>query len=41
MGEALQEAWQLIPQSYFDAIIASMGRRVEAIQRAQGWHTKY
>jgi hypothetical protein len=40
MGEALQAAWLLILQSYFDAVIASMPRRVEAVLAANGWHTK-
>lgn len=41
LGEALQEAWLLIPQSYFNAVIESMSKRVEAVIAANGWHTKY
>jgi hypothetical protein len=41
LGEALLQAWRLIPQCYFDAVIESMKRRCEAVVRADGWHTKY
>jgi hypothetical protein len=41
MEDALVKAWQLIPQSYFDACWQSMGRRCEAVRVADGWHTKY
>ena len=40
-SKALVEAWQLIPQRYFDAVIESMPRRMEAVVASEGWHTKY
>lgn len=41
LGEALIKAWRLIEQHYFDAVLESMPRRVEALLAADGWHTKY
>lgn len=41
LSKALLQAWQLIPQSYFNAVIKSMKRRVEALVKANSWHTKY
>jgi transposase len=41
MGDALQKAWRLIPQEYFDAVVESMERRIVAVRVAGGWHTKY
>ena len=41
LSKALVEAWQLIPQRYFDAVIESMPRRMEAVVASEGWHTKY
>ena len=41
LSKALVEAWQLIPQRYFDAVIESMPRRMEAVVASEGWDTKY
>ena len=41
LAEALQKAWRLIPQRYFDAVLESIKRRYEAYVGADGWHTKY
>jgi hypothetical protein len=41
MARAIVEAWEAIPQSYIDGLMESMGRRVEAVRLAKGWHTKY
>ena len=41
LSKALVEAWQLIPQRYFDAVIESMPRCMEAVVASEGWHTKY
>jgi transposase len=37
----LQAAWDTIPKEFFDALIESMPRRIEACIKAEGWHTKY
>ncbi|KAG0645718.1 Transposable element Barney transposase [Hyphodiscus hymeniophilus] len=41
MEEALKKAWHLIPTSFFESLIESMERRVQAVIKADGWHTKY
>lgn len=41
LSKALVEAWQLIPQRYFDAVIKSMPRRMEAVEASEAWYTKY
>lgn len=38
---AIQEAWDAIPQEYFDRVGQSMQRRCEAVIAAKGWQTKY
>ena len=41
MEEALKEAWATIPISFFEELIESMPRRIQACIDANGWHTKY
>jgi len=41
LGKALKEAWERIPQKYFDALWQSMERRRTAVVQAKGWQTKY
>jgi hypothetical protein len=41
MEEALKEAWGTIPVSFFEELVESMERRVQACIDAKGWHTKY
>ena len=41
LGKALKEAWERIPQKYFDALWKSMERRCQAVVEAKGWQTKY
>ena len=41
MEEALKEAWAMIPVSFFEDLIESMPRRIQAYIDANGWHTKY
>jgi len=39
--DLIQRAWEDLGQDYFDQLVASMPRRVEAVIDAQGWYTKY
>ena len=41
MEEALKEAWATIPVSFFEELVESMPRRIQACIDADGWHTKY
>jgi transposase len=41
MEQALKEAWATIPVSFFEELVESMERRVQACIDANGWHTKY
>lgn len=41
LESCLQAAWDTIDQEYFDKLIKSMLKRVEACIAADGWHTKY
>ena len=41
MEEALKEAQATIPVSFFEELIESMPRRIQACIDANGWHTKY
>ena len=41
MEEALKEAWATIPVSFFENLVESIKRRVQACIDADGWHTKY
>jgi hypothetical protein len=38
---AAVEAWDAVPQDWIDNTIYSMPQRLEAVQKACGWHTKY
>jgi hypothetical protein len=39
LESCLQAAWDTIPQEFFDTLIESMPRRIEACIAAEGWHT--
>lgn len=41
LESCLQAAGDTIDQEYFDKLIKSMLKRVEACIAADGWHTKY
>jgi hypothetical protein len=41
LWEALNEEWVGIPQDYIDKLFDSVPRRVEALLKAKGGHTKY
>jgi transposase len=41
LEEALCKAWEALPDSLFESLISSMGRRIKACIEADGWHTKY
>ena len=41
MARAIIKAWEAIPQEYIDKLIEGMPRRVKAVRKAKGWHTKY
>ena len=41
LEQALQSAWDALPDSLFELLIESMPRRVQALIDAKGWHTKY
>ena len=41
LWEAVSEAWQTIPPARVQNLAASVARRVAAIRRARGGHTKY
>ena len=41
LEEALQSAWDALPNSLFESLIEGMPRRIQALLDAKGWHTKY
>jgi hypothetical protein len=41
IGECLQAAWSVLPQTLFDSLIKSIPAHVTACITAKGWHTKY
>ena len=41
LGRALQLAWESIPEDTLRRLGKSMRRRVQAVYKAKGWHTKY
>ena len=41
LWDALQSEWQRIDPEFIAKLYQSMPRRVEALKKAQGWHTKY
>ena len=41
LEEALQSAWNALPDSLFEGLVESMPRRIQALLDAKGWHTKY
>jgi hypothetical protein len=41
LESALQAAWDTIDKEVFDNLGTTMGHRIEACIKAEGWHTKY
>ena len=41
LASLLEQAWLEISQDYFDKLVESMPRRIEAVIAAGGWYTKY
>ena len=41
LARAIEEAWNVLDQEYIDNLIRGMSKRVEALRKAKGWHTKY
>ena len=41
LESCLQAAWDCLPDELFGKLWESMGRRIEAVIAADGWHTKY
>jgi len=41
LSAAIIDAWDAIPQTWLNNLIDSMPRRVEAVRKKKGWHTKY
>lgn len=39
--DIIKEEWSKIPLSYFQKLIEGMPRRVDALYKARGRHTKY
>ena len=37
----LQATWDCLPDDLFSKLYLSIGRRIEAVIAANGWHTKY
>jgi hypothetical protein len=40
-NELIKRAWEALGQEYFDKLIESMPRRIQAVIEAKGWYTKY
>lgn len=38
--QATKHCWQIIPQTLFQQVISSMGRRLQAVRQAQSWYKK-
>jgi hypothetical protein len=41
MSRAIIKAWKAMSQEYLDKLIECMFKRVTALKKAKGWHTKY
>ena len=41
LESCLQAAWDCLPDDLFSKLYLSMGKRIEAVIAAKGWHTKY
>ena len=39
--QAIEEAWDAMPDSYIESLIRSMDTRVNAVIEAEGWYTRY
>jgi hypothetical protein len=40
-NDLIKRAWEGPRQEYFDKLIESMPRRIQAVIEAKGWYTKY
>lgn len=40
-SELIEQAWVELGQDYFDRLVSTMDRRVEAVIAAKGWYTRY
>jgi uncharacterized protein YukE len=40
-NDLIECAWEGLGQEYFDKLIESMPRRIQAVIEAKGWYTKY
>lgn len=40
-SKATETEWNTIPQPLIDSLIMSMPKRLQAVRKAQGWHTRY
>jgi transposase len=40
-NELIEHAWEALGQEYFDKLIKSTPRRIQAVIKAKGWYTKY
>ncbi|KAF4222390.1 hypothetical protein CNMCM5878_005672 [Aspergillus fumigatiaffinis] len=40
-NDLIERAWEGLGQEYFDKLIESMPRRIQAVIEAKGWYTKY
>jgi hypothetical protein len=38
---ALQEGWEVFPQSKIDNLIKPMDQRAEVVRLAKGWYTRF
>jgi transposase len=41
LGQALKEAWELIPERRFEVLWRKYHKRIDAVLKAKGWWTKY
>ena len=41
LEKAIIEAWDALPKSLFDSLIENYEKRIAAVIKANGWHTKY
>ena len=39
--QAINEAWEAIPQEKIDSLIRTMDNQINAVLQAKGWHTRY
>jgi hypothetical protein len=41
LEEVLKATWDALPNSFFESLVESMPRRIQACIEANGWYTKY